>query len=91
MKIITAITFATALLISGCTKKAEEVSAVGAGSIEVARLFTHDGCTVYRFYDAGRHRYFSKCSFSSEVFWKDGKSSEQSIPTNAGEGYTHAR
>jgi len=34
-------------------------------------LFEHDGCKVYRFYDRGRHVYFTKCEGSYSVFKPD--------------------
>lgn len=30
-------------------------------AVPVDTLFTKDGCTVYRFYDGGRNRYFARC------------------------------
>lgn len=61
---------AVVLALSGCTKQAEETTAAGVGEFQVDRLFTVDGCTVYRFEDAGRNRYFSRCSGSSSVTWQ---------------------
>lgn len=49
-----------ALAITGCTKDAERTEIRGAGGFEVQTLFTHEGCTVYRFYD-DRRVYFVKC------------------------------
>jgi hypothetical protein len=44
------------LLLAACTKPAEQTSNVNA-QFEVDRLFTNEGCTVYRFNDAGHHYY----------------------------------
>lgn len=66
----TTVFVATVLALSGCTKQAEESTVLGAGEFQVDRLFTVDGCTVYRFEDAGRNRYFSRCSGSSSVTWQ---------------------
>lgn len=49
-----------ALAIAGCYKHAERSETRGAGGFEVQTLFTHEGCTVYRFYDA-RTVYFVRC------------------------------
>lgn len=47
-------------VIAGCSKPAETSTAVGAEFV-VDRLFTHEGCTVYRFYDGGNARYYTNC------------------------------
>jgi len=48
-----------ACMLAGCYKDAEETRPAGNG-YEVERLFTHDGCTVYRFMDSN-YRYFARC------------------------------
>ena len=48
------------VLVTGCYKAAEHTETKGVGEFEVETLFTHEGCTVYRFED-GRTRYFVKC------------------------------
>lgn len=53
-----------ALLLAGCNKEPESVQQVGR-SFEVGRLFTIDGCTVYRFIDGGRSVYFTNCTGST--------------------------
>jgi hypothetical protein len=50
-----------ALLCAACNKVPEETSQTSNPNVKVEKLFTHDGCTVYRFYDGGRDHYFSKC------------------------------
>ena len=52
------------LAITGCTKDPERVNTAGAGGFQVNTLFTHEGCTVYRFYDA-RTVYYVKCENGS--------------------------
>lgn len=47
-------------LLAGCSKQAETSTAVGAEFV-VDKLFTHEGCTVYRFYDGGNARYYTNC------------------------------
>jgi hypothetical protein len=68
MRWIIVIAVATAL--TGCSKPAEESRTAGAaGVFEVERLFTHDGCSVYRFWDAGTQRYFTNCS--GDTAWRE--------------------
>jgi hypothetical protein len=47
---------------SGCLFAADPVSSSPSNNtnIEVQNLFTHDGCTVFRFFDAGYH-YYARC------------------------------
>lgn len=51
-----------ALAAGGCA--AEPVATRGTDNTEVSvdTLFTHEGCTVYRFEDSGRQHYFVKCA-----------------------------
>lgn len=49
-----------ALILAGCDKDPESVQMAGS-DFKVGRLFTVDGCTVYRFYDGGRNVYFTNC------------------------------
>ena len=44
----------------GCTKAPESVNQVNS-EFRVETLFTHEGCTVYRFYDGGEERYYTNC------------------------------
>lgn len=53
-----------ALLLVSCNKDAESVQQVGI-SFQVGRLFTTEGCTVYRFSDGGRNVYFTNCTGST--------------------------
>lgn len=55
---------AVLVLLAGCAREAER-SAPAGREFTVDTLFTKDGCTVYRFYDAGYHRYFTNCSGST--------------------------
>lgn len=67
MKRLIFLIFAAAL--AGCMKDPEAVTHAGVGGFEVGRLFTHEGCTVYRFYDGGSARYFANCNGSAETSW----------------------
>lgn len=51
------------LALAGCQKQAEQTQAAGS-DFQVDKLFTVDGCTVYRFQDA-RTVYFTNCSGSA--------------------------
>jgi hypothetical protein len=50
--------------LAGCSKPAETSTVVGKEFV-VDKLFTYEGCTVYRFTDAGYSRYFTNCSGST--------------------------
>ena len=47
------------LMLSACTKEPE--ATVQQGEFRVERLFTNEGCTAYRFNDAGRYVYYTNC------------------------------
>ena len=49
------------VLLSGCQKEAEGTQVAGSGGFNVQKLFTVDGCSVYRFWDA-RTVYYTNCS-----------------------------
>ena len=52
---------AAAVVLMGCSKDPESVTFKGAG-FKVETLFTdEDGCTVKRFEDGGRDRYYTNC------------------------------
>jgi hypothetical protein len=58
----------TAVLAVGCTTKdPEKVERSTNPSVAVATLFTHAGCTVYRFEDGGRNHYFARCGDKAET------------------------
>lgn len=59
---------ALSLALIGCQKQAESTTAAGV-EFQVDKLFTVDGCTVYRFNDGGNPRYFTNCSGSTQ--WKE--------------------
>lgn len=70
MKTLLAILALTVL--AGCSKQAETSTAVGAEFV-VDKLFTHEGCTVYRFYDGGNARYYTNCQGSTSWTRQCGK------------------
>lgn len=57
--------FALVLILSACAKDAREVRSTDNPTIPVSTLFTHEGCTVYRFNDAGRYVYYANCGGGS--------------------------
>jgi hypothetical protein len=70
------------VVLAGCSKKAESTVTVG-NQIEVSKLFSIDGCTIYRFGDGGRHHYFSNCTGQASSIQSNGKSTyTESIPTS---------
>ena len=53
--------FVTVGLLVACSEPEESIASSSNGNILVEKLFNVDGCTVYRFQDAGYNRYFSSC------------------------------
>jgi outer membrane biogenesis lipoprotein LolB len=81
----------TIVLLTACTGEAEEKTKVSK-NFEVDRLFTHDGCTVYRFMDKGSSHYYVNCNggtFSQASSYnpstKTSRTVINNIPTDAGE------
>jgi hypothetical protein len=64
----TVLTILAITLLAGCSKPAETSTAVGKEFV-VDKLFTHEGCTVYRFSDGGIIRYFTNCQGSTS--WQE--------------------
>jgi len=60
------------LALAGCEKPAEQSQRAGTEFI-VDKLFTVDQCTVYRFADGGRSRYFTNCPGSTSYTESCGK------------------
>lgn len=56
---------ALGLTLASCAQKGSYVpteGTVGDSSFNVQKLFTTEGCTVYRFLDAGDWHYFTNCT-----------------------------
>lgn len=51
-----------ALLLIGCAKEPVSTSQTNNPDVAVSLLFVNEGCSVYRFYDDGRHHYYTNCS-----------------------------
>jgi hypothetical protein len=58
----TVIGIVAALLVTACDKPAEVTSQTSNSEFDVGRMFEHDGCEVFRFYDAGRAHYYVRCA-----------------------------
>ena len=73
---------AVSTVLVGCEKPAESMTIKGAG-FKVETLFTHEGCTVYRFSDAARFRYYANCESGprSTTMWTEscGKNCEHDV------------
>lgn len=80
----------TAVLAAGCTKDPEKVEQTTNPKVAVETLFTHDGCTVYRF-DDGRDHYFARCDNRTEVVATRtescGKNCTRNVDENIGTEY----
>lgn len=81
------LSLAALAMVAGCEKPAESVAHAGAG-FTVERLFTHDGCTVYRFRDT-YHRYFTRCdgvTAQSTTTWQEscGKNCTRPVEVSGG-------
>ena len=61
------------LAVAGC-QKAPEYSSPAGREFVVDKLFTHEGCTMYRFSDGVYLRYFAKCngdSATAQTEWSE--------------------
>lgn len=62
--------FLIAVLLLGlaaCEDNIQKTLKSSNAAVEVGLLFKVDGCSVYRFSDAGYYRYFVRCDGSAEV------------------------
>lgn len=51
----------------GCDKPPVKEDQTNNKEFSIATLFSHDNCTVYRFWDAGSRHYFVKCSNTAQT------------------------
>lgn len=65
--LVLAALFLAGLLVAGCAKDPETISRSTNPEFDVSRLFSYDGCIVYRFYDNGRLHYFARCGSEVET------------------------
>jgi hypothetical protein len=79
--------FALAISMTGCAEDSTPAKVRGAlADFEVGKLFDADGCTVYRFRDAGRYHYFATCDGSvmegqTHSCGKSSCSHDEEVPT----------
>lgn len=59
MKPLKIATLAALTLVAACSKDPIAVSTTDNQGIKVDELFTHNGLTIYRFYDSGNPVYFT--------------------------------
>ncbi len=58
---------ALGLALASCAKPGTGVpvqDVVGDANFNVQKLFTTDGCTVFRFFDYGNSNYLTNCNFT---------------------------
>lgn len=65
-----------AVVLVGCFKEPESIVEAGK-DFKVQELFTHKGCTLYRFADGGGYIYYSDCRGNTSYQVKSGKASIQ--------------
>lgn len=75
-------------MVAGCDKPAESIVRTGV-EFTVERLFTHEGCTVFRFKDGGSNRYFTRCdgtAAQSTTTWQEscGKNCTRPVEVSGG-------
>lgn len=65
------------LFLSGCSddRKPEAIQETSNTTYSVAKLFEHDDCKVYRFYDKSEYRYFANCKYNTSASWTHEESS----------------
>jgi hypothetical protein len=54
------------LALCGCGEAPVSTGQTNNPNVPVALLFEHDGCKVFRFWDAGRHHYYVTCRGSGQ-------------------------
>lgn len=90
---------AVGLVLAGCTETAEPVRVESSTNpqVPIGLLLEHDGCKVYRFVDAGRYRYLSKCenvtnsSVSSQYTESCGKSCSRVVSDETSTSYPEGK
>lgn len=74
------------LLLSSCAKEGTTVTNVTEAKegFDIVKLFTAEGCTVYRFRDYGNFRYFTNCKGSATWQESCGKNCTRQVEINGG-------
>lgn len=78
------IIIASFLLLAACGKIESESTQKAGIDATVERLFTVDGCTVYRFIDSGNKRYFTNCKGSTQWSENCGKNCSRDVGISGG-------
>lgn len=73
---VKALILLSAALLTACDHDPVSVKTAG-NDVHVGKLFTVDGCTVYRFADAGNRIYFSNCNGQTQYDYSDGNVSHR--------------
>lgn len=59
--------------LSSCTIKVDKSQIESVGNFNVERLFTHEGCTAYRFNDGSKYVYYTNCGTQTQSTHSCGK------------------
>lgn len=71
------------VIITGCCEQHAVVKTEHIADYNVSTLFIKDNCTVYRFVDDGRYRYFTDCTdVTFDHLEHHGKTTEEVSETN---------
>lgn len=73
-----------ALALSGCARHGAETKLSDNAEFDISRLFTVDGCSVYRFADGGNWRYFTNCSGTTMTNESCGKNCSRNVSIPGG-------
>jgi hypothetical protein len=68
---------------TSCAKDGVEEKQTDNQRFRVTRLFTNEGCTLYRFTDDGYSRYYTNCSGSTQWQEQHGKTSSPAEVTGS--------
>jgi hypothetical protein len=77
-----AILAAASLVLAACGKDPVFTSSTDNPNVAVSKMFEFEGCTVYRFKDAGNYVYYSNCPGTTQSFRTEscGKNCTEHVP-----------
>ena len=67
--LIGATAFLVVILVIGCASDGVKTAKTDSPDVKVTLLFEHEGCRVYRFFDAGEYIYYANCGGSFSTAW----------------------
>ena len=69
------------LLLAACVKDPISRQVTDNANVQLSLLFSHEGCSIYRFSDAGELHYFADCrnSVSNVTHHGKGRTTEDSL------------